>query len=103
MRPGCGGFGIRNFLVLFLSIELAGAQQRGDVEASALLREQLAESNPILSDIADAAALEADLRLAGRDAAAAVERRLAGQEQLQAVSARYAAAMKALKAGPRLN
>ena len=103
VRPGCGGFGIRNFLVLFLSIELAGAQQRGDVQASALLREQLAESNPILSDIADAAALEADLRLAGRDAAAAVERRLAGQEQLQAVSARYAAAMKALKAGPRLN
>lgn len=99
LRPGCGGFGIRNFLVLFLSIELANAAQRGDVEASSLLREQLAESNPILSDIADAAALEADLRLAGRDAAAAVERRLAGQEQLQAVSARYAAAMKALKAG----
>ena len=68
-RPGCGGFGIRNFLVLFLSIELASAAQRGDAAASSLLRRQLAESNPILADIADAAAREADLRAAGRDAA----------------------------------
>ena len=96
-RPGCGGFGIRNFLGLFLSIELSSAAQRGDAAASSLLREQLAESNPILADIADAAAREADLRAAGRDAAAAAAARLAGQERLQAVSARYAAAMKALK------
>jgi hypothetical protein len=96
-RPGCGGFGIRNFLVLFLSIELASAAQRGDAAASSLLRRQLAESNPILADIADAAAREADLRAAGRDASAAAAARLAGQERLQAVSARYAAAMKALK------
>jgi hypothetical protein len=96
-RPGCGGFGIRNFLVLFLSIELASAAQRGDAAASSLLRRQLAESNPILADIADAAAREADLRAAGRDASAAADARLAGQERLQAVSARYAAAMKALK------
>ena len=96
-RPGCGGFGIRNFLVLFLSIELSSAAQRGDAAASSLLREQLAESNPILADIADAAAREADLRAAGRDASAAAAARLAGQERLQAVSARYAAAMKALK------
>jgi hypothetical protein len=96
-RPGCGGFGIRNFLVLFLSIELASAAQRGDAAASSLLRKQLAESNPILADIADAAAREADLRAAGSDASAAAAARLAGQERLQAVSARYAAAMKALK------
>ena len=96
-RPGCGGFGIRNFLVLFLSIELSSAAQRGDAAASSLLRDQLAESNPILADIADAAAREADLRAAGRDASAAAAARLAGQERLQAVSARYAAAMKALK------
>jgi hypothetical protein len=25
MRPGCGGFGIRNFLTLFLSIEVSKA------------------------------------------------------------------------------
>ena len=25
IRPGCGGFGIRNFLTLFLSIEVAAA------------------------------------------------------------------------------
>ena len=73
------------------------AAQRGDAAASTLLREQLAESNPILADIADAAAREADLRAAGRDASAAAAARLAGQERLQAVSARYAAAMKALK------
>ena len=83
--------------MLFLSIELSSAAQRGDAAASSLLREQLAESNPILADIADAAAREADLRAAGRAASAAAAARLAGQERLQAVSARYAAAMKALK------
>ena len=43
LKPGCGGFGIRNFLTLFLSIELSkaiadqvAASQRGDSAASAL-------------------------------------------------------------------
>ena len=89
-RPGCGGFGIRNFLVLFLSIELASAAQRGDAAASSLLRRQLAESNPILADIADAAAREADLRAAGRGqrvaaAADAASGRQSGLGRLRAV------------------
>ncbi len=64
---GCGGFGIRNFLTLFLSIELSkamkkaqDAKRRGDVQQqtyydrmTSLFTEQLNESNPILTEIAD--------------------------------------------------
>jgi hypothetical protein len=73
IKPGCGGFGIRNFLTLFLSIELSkaladheGAVARGEEVAAAkalrrshLLNQQLDESNPILTSIADAMASEA--------------------------------------------
>jgi len=67
IRPGCGGFGIRNFLTLFLSIEISQAiadeeeaSRRGD-ESSArkarrrmeLLNRQMDESNPILTKISD--------------------------------------------------
>ena len=73
IKPGCGGFGIRNFLTLFLSIELSKALAdredalvRGDEVAGAkalrrsqLLNQQLDESNPILTAIADTMASEA--------------------------------------------
>mmetsp|Transcript_23147 Transcript_23147/g.52024 ORF Transcript_23147/g.52024 Transcript_23147/m.52024 type:complete len:689 (-) Transcript_23147:184-2250(-) len=67
IRPGCGGFGIRNFLTLFLSIEISQAiadeeeaTRKGD-EISAkkarrrmeLLNRQMDESNPILTKISD--------------------------------------------------
>ena len=62
-KPGCGGFGIRNFLTLFLSIEVAKAlrmREAGVAEGNALkkeagdkmvaiLTEQLNVSNPILT------------------------------------------------------
>eukprot|EP00592_Proboscia_alata_P018325 CAMPEP_0194411556 /NCGR_PEP_ID=MMETSP0176-20130528/9772_1 /TAXON_ID=216777 /ORGANISM="Proboscia alata, Strain PI-D3" /LENGTH=796 /DNA_ID=CAMNT_0039213629 /DNA_START=421 /DNA_END=2811 /DNA_ORIENTATION=+ len=68
MKPGCGGFGIRNFLTLFLSIELsksmadasrakANNDHRGHAlaqKAVQIFTEQLNESNPILTDIANA-------------------------------------------------
>ena len=51
IKPGCGGFGIRNFLTLFLSIEvskamndLRGAKERGD-DAAAALAERKASVN----------------------------------------------------------
>eukprot|EP01052_Picozoa_sp_SAG31_P033518 SAG31_NODE_3800_length_3870_cov_2.092814_2_plen_589_part_00 len=66
--PGCGGFGIRNFLTLFLSIEvskagteLAEAKLAGDVAKAAraeqqieIFTSQLDQSNPVLTLIADA-------------------------------------------------
>jgi hypothetical protein len=73
IKPGCGGFGIRNFLTLFLSIELSKAladqeeaSERGDALAGAkaarraqLLNQQLDQSNPILTAIADTMTHEA--------------------------------------------
>jgi len=67
IRPGCGGFGIRNFLTLFLSIEVSKAmldsEQAADEgrEAEAafhsrrvvMFTEQLVEANPILTEISD--------------------------------------------------
>jgi 4-hydroxyphenylpyruvate dioxygenase-like putative hemolysin len=68
MKPGCGGFGIRNFLTLFLSIEVSkaskqrsDAEQNGKHEAAAYygrmvdaFTQQLEESNPVLTLISDA-------------------------------------------------
>jgi hypothetical protein len=68
VKPGCGGFGIRNFLTLFLSIEVskamqevADAEEAGDVERQIYAQrmveyftDQLNESNPILTEISDA-------------------------------------------------
>jgi 4-hydroxyphenylpyruvate dioxygenase-like putative hemolysin len=68
IKPGCGGFGIRNFLTLFLSIELSKAmlevseaKVRGDEERQAVAQamvdcftDQLNESNPILTEISNA-------------------------------------------------
>ena len=68
MKPGCGGFGIRNFLTLFLSIEVtkamveaSNAKDCGDDTGYAfaqrkvdLFTDQLNESNPLLTEISDA-------------------------------------------------
>lgn len=68
MKAGCGGFGIRNFLTLFLSIEVgkamldvSKAKQSGDSDALVLgqkkvsiFTDQLNEANPILTAISDA-------------------------------------------------
>jgi len=68
IKPGCGGFGIRNFLTLFLSIEVskamreaAEARMRGDngkfVSSQRRVdcfTNQLNDSNPILTEISDA-------------------------------------------------
>ena len=65
IRPGCGGFGIRNFLTLFLSIEVSKAMNdarkcaaAGDEAGAAhhkhrveLFTAQLVEANPILTEI----------------------------------------------------
>jgi len=67
IRPGCGGFGIRNFLTLFLSIEVSKAMldaskaaEGGKVAETAfhnrrvkLFTDQLVEANPILTEISD--------------------------------------------------
>ena len=71
IRPGCGGFGIRNFLTLFLSIEVskamadrAAAAAAGDAATEALharrvelFTAQLVEANPILNEISDCMAV----------------------------------------------
>jgi len=72
IKPGCGGFGIRNFLTLFLSIEVSKAMQdlenataAGDKEKEKnafkrveLFTKQMDESNPILTEISDAMTAE---------------------------------------------
>eukprot|EP00939_MAST-03C_sp_MAST-3C-sp1_P001348 g1348.t1 len=82
LRPGCGGFGIRNFLTLFLSIEVSKAMAAkraavatGDTGVAALEEKRIAlfthqmdVSNPVLTAISDAMTAEADAR---RDAAKA--------------------------------
>lgn len=68
VKPGCGGFGIRNFLTLFLSIEVtkamlaaSNAKRDGDTKEYQfaqrkvqLFTDQLNESNPLLTEISDA-------------------------------------------------
>merc|ERR1712203_1311962 len=67
IRPGCGGFGIRNFLALFLSIEMnkafqiqaegaAGNDQKKEEYGKNMVQaytDQMNESNPILTAIAE--------------------------------------------------
>jgi hypothetical protein len=92
MKAGCGGFGIRNFLTLFLSIEIGKAMlevshARASDDESAMkfsqkkvdaFTDQLNESNPILTAISDAMTEEGralermqDALSKGDDAAAA--------------------------------
>merc|ERR1712032_711803 len=67
VSPGCGGFGIRNFLTLFLSIEVSNfmdkydlALKTGDEKGAAyakkavqIFTEQLDASNPVLTAMSD--------------------------------------------------
>ena len=76
IKPGCGGFGIRNFLTLFLSIEVAKAlrmREEGQAEGDRLkenaghamftaLTKQLEESNPVLTSISDNMTSEEEMR-----------------------------------------
>ncbi|KAL3766600.1 hypothetical protein ACHAW5_002016 [Stephanodiscus triporus] len=69
LKPGCGGFGIRNFLTLFLSIEVtkaiieaSNARASDDVSGFDLFTEQLNESNPLLTEISDAMTKEGAAR-----------------------------------------
>merc|ERR1711988_1346380 len=125
VKPGCGGFGIRNFLTLFLSIEvskasnaLIDAKAAGDQAAAATaeamvatLTSQLNVSNPVLTAISDAMTAEGEAltklesALPGSEEAnalaAEVERwRIAKEEgnaELQAISDDYKARMAAIR------
>ena len=113
IRPGCGGFGIRNFLTLFLSIEVSkamksmtDANEKGNTKLAELshkqvatLTEQLDVSNPVLTDIAESMTAEADAREAGDTAKAEQEckKKLTGNERLKAISDEYKGKMAAIR------
>lgn len=127
MKPGCGGFGIRNFLTLFLSIEVskatadvAEAKLSGDEKLLEYAEKrvqcftnQLEDSNPILTEISDAMQEEGESKrqmeaaiLRGdeqealswkQNMAAASRRKLEGNAKLMECSARYAGLMKAIR------
>jgi hypothetical protein len=125
VRPGCGGFGIRNFLTLFLSIEVSKAMNDLD-EARKLgdrvretianrmieiFTEQMNESNPILTDISDAMTAEADILELLRSAegeekekltvelAEQVRKKEEGQLRLKVTSTHYKEVMQKLREG----
>lgn len=74
LKAGCGGFGIRNFLTLFLSIEVSKAMEdaaqslkAGDMrmhnfhtERINIFTEQQDKSNPVLTRITDAMTAESE-------------------------------------------
>ncbi|CAB9503861.1 expressed unknown protein [Seminavis robusta] len=109
VKPGCGGFGIRNFLTLFLSIEVSKAMQEVSeaMEAGDLARQQYAEqmvdaftrqlneANPILTAISDAMTDEGRIL-------EAVEKAVASQapdDEIAALQARMEEAGKRKQAG----
>jgi hypothetical protein len=107
LKPGCGGFGIRNFLTLFLSIEVtkamleaASAKELGDrakhdffQHQVDIFTDQLNESNPILTEISDAMTREGKARerleslVAGGNKKEADELRLVMEKEGQAKAA----------------
>ena len=113
IRPGCGGFGIRNFLTLFLSIEVSKAmldrqqaEESGQAAEAAyhgrrveMFTEQLVEANPILTEISDC--MTGEGRALGQgDAAAAEEwarRKEAANGALAQCSQKYNALMGQLR------
>jgi hypothetical protein len=127
IRPGCGGFGIRNFLTLFLSIEVskamndvADAVATGNTKREAYARamvesftDQLNEANPILTFISDAMTEEGLCKEKLLDAIAennsrqakkwttqmelVAERKKKGNEMLMECSARYNSLMRSLR------
>lgn len=127
IKPGCGGFGIRNFLTLFLSIEASKAMHeasdaklKGD-NARYMFEQnrvdcftnQLNDSNPILTEISDAMTeegrcqllLDAAILQNDRSTAAhwreqmekASQRKQAGNAKLMACSAQYEAMMRSIR------
>lgn len=123
LKPGCGGFGIRNFLTLFLSIEVskammevAEAKTAGDDDRCAYAQamvdcftDQLNESNPILTEISDAmteeghcrdrmesATTEDEVLWRAKMEEAAVAKQ-AGNDKLMACSSKYKDLMKAIR------
>jgi len=105
IKPGCGGFGIRNFLTLFLSIEVTEASnareaahaigdERGVIFGQRMVdafTEQLNESNPILTRITDAMTAEGDALARGdstEEAKWSREKDM-GQKELMELSVRY--------------
>ena len=113
IRPGCGGFGIRNFLTLFLSIEVSkamldsqAASGKGELAEAAfhkrrvsLFTEQLVEANPILTEISDCMTAEGRAIDAGDGAAAAewARRKEAANQALGECSQKYNALMAQLR------
>ena len=113
IRPGCGGFGIRNFLTLFLSIEVSKAMLDGQRAADAgrdaeadfhrrrvqLFTEQLVEANPILTEISDCMTGEGKALDAGDAPAAArwARRKEAANQALHDCSQKYNALMKEMR------
>jgi len=125
IKPGCGGFGIRNFLTLFLSIEVSKAMHQAESASSPeqaqsatrkveLFTKQLDESNPILTAISDAMTAEGDAleellnikksggqleRILELESIAKDQARLKqqGNAQLQQLSKRYSALMSEIK------
>ena len=104
-RPYTGGFGIRNFLTLFLSIEVSkamldsqqAADEGRDAEAAfhtrrvKLFTDQLVEANPILTEISDCMTGEGKALEAGDEDAAAEwgRRKEAANVALAACSHKY--------------
>eukprot|EP00928_Gymnodinium_smaydae_P020693 TRINITY_DN18006_c0_g1_i1.p1 TRINITY_DN18006_c0_g1~~TRINITY_DN18006_c0_g1_i1.p1 ORF type:complete len:742 (+),score=128.89 TRINITY_DN18006_c0_g1_i1:83-2308(+) len=128
VRPGCGGFGIRNFLTLFLSIEVSkamdareAARAAGDVAGEAYAKSmvevfgsQLDASNPILTAIADAMTAEATALERAAAAATSAEKEEAlraaeefrrakdeGSSRLQVVSEEHKRRMSELRDASR--
>uniref|UniRef100_A0A7S3F2D2 4-hydroxyphenylpyruvate dioxygenase n=1 Tax=Haptolina ericina TaxID=156174 RepID=A0A7S3F2D2_9EUKA len=113
IRPGCGGFGIRNFLTLFLSIEVSKAmadQKNAEAKGAAaeasfhsrrvqLFTDQLVESNPILTEVSDCMTGEGKaLERGDKEAAVAfAARKDAANSKLQACSAKYNTLMKEMR------
>lgn len=113
IKPGCGGFGIRNFLTLFLSIEVSkaaasrsDAERRGDAKMVELegkrvdaFTAQLDESNPILTTISDAMTAEGAARQSGDTKAERhwANEKVKGNEALQEVSSKYKEILKKLR------
>merc|ERR1712038_1526618 len=114
-KPGCGGFGIRNFLTLFLSIEVSKAMKaraaaeaagnEADIAYNTKLVEtftaQLDESNPILTVISDCMTAEGEAEERGDTAELErlrAEKEVANQN-LQECSLKYKNLMKTLREG----
>jgi hypothetical protein len=113
IKAGCGGFGIRNFLTLFLSIEIGKAfaardeaKAVGDKKAEEyasrmvdLFTEQMDLANPILTAISDAMTAEGSARDLGKMEIAKQHEatKNQGSEDLKALSIKYSGLMKELR------